>query len=171
MSLDFGGLSRLLPFTTSHDPDLSQSLSLSQKHIALLDRRDGAHSRIKLHCVSSKREKNTEKEGRISPFSQLQQLQRPGVLLSLAGRGCRRGELGTETGTVSADRLIGAVSVLPTREKGDVSLQELSKCWKLPSASSIEDLPPTSPIHNPGRWGERESCSRCGEWSNKRLHV
>lgn len=78
------------------------------------------------------------------------------MLISLAGRGCRQGALGTKTGTVPADYLIGAVSVLPAKEKGDVSPQELSKCWKLPSASSIEDLPPTSLIHNPGRWEERE---------------
>lgn len=156
MSWDFGVLSRLLPCTTSHDPDRSQSLSLSQKHIVLLDRRDGAHSRIKRHCVSFERDNNTDKEGRIWPFIQLQQLRRPGVLVSPAGRGCRRGGLGTETGTVSADCLIGAVSVSPTREKADASLQELSKCWKLPSASSIEDLPPTSLIHDPGRWEERE---------------
>lgn len=70
-------LPRLLPCATSHDPDLSQSLSVSQKHIVLLDRRDGARSRIKPHCVPSK---NTEKGGRIPPFSELQQLQRPGVL-------------------------------------------------------------------------------------------
>lgn len=48
------------------------------------------------------------------------------------------------------------VSFADGRKKGDVCPEELSKCWKLPSAASIVDLPPTLPILKPRRERERE---------------
>lgn len=163
MLLLFAGQSRLLPCTTSPDPDLSQSVSDSQQHTVVADLRGGAHSGIKLHCISSattkkKKKKKSEKRGAHPTISRVTTTS-PAWCAALSGWPCRRqggpGTYGTRTGTVAADYLLGAVSVLQTEETGDISPEELSKCWKLPSAASIEDLPPTLPlIHNPGRGGE-----------------
>lgn len=53
----FPGHSRLLPCTTSPDPDLSQSVSDCQQHTVVVAERGGAHGRIKLLCVSSVKKK------------------------------------------------------------------------------------------------------------------
>lgn len=59
----FAGQSRLLPCTTSPDPDLSQSVSDSQQHTVVADQRGGAQSGIKLHCISSNTKKEEKKGG------------------------------------------------------------------------------------------------------------
>lgn len=103
-------------------------------------------------------------------FQSSSQLHRAGVLISRAGRGCTQGQPGTrgnKRGAVPADYLLGALTVLQTEEKGTVSPEELAKCWKLPSAASIEDLPPTLPlIHRTGR-GRESSPAAAVDWATK----
>lgn len=133
------------------------------------DQRGGAHSGIKLHCISSK--KSEKRGGASHHFQSSNNFPGLGVLISPAGRGCTRGQpgtCGTKTGTVPADYLLGAGSHLPTGEKratfprrnspsvGNFPAQHRSRTSRLLylRSTSLEG-------------GERESCSRCGGWSNK----
>lgn len=126
----FAGQSRLLPRTTSPDPDLSQSVSSdSQQHTVVADQRGGARSGIELHFIQKDREGEREREerkgGRIPPFLELQQLHRPllcrFLLLAVAAGEEEEeeepGTCGTKTGTVPANSPLGAVSALRTEER------------------------------------------------------
>lgn len=139
--------------TTSPDPDLSQNVSDSQQHTVVADQRGGAHSGDK---AAFHPKKNRGKGGAdIPPF--------PRVITTSPAWCADLPWLHTDRDNRELEELkagrcqqivsvLGAVSILQAEEKGDISPEELSKCWKLPSAASIEDLPPTLPlIHNPGR--------------------
>lgn len=179
MLLLFAGHCRLLPCTTSPDPDLSQILSDSRQHNtlnveALADQRGCAYSRIKLHCISFKKNRTKKRGGAsIPPFPEFQQLHRPSsVLISPAAHRENRELTELKTRTVPADHLLGALSIFAygRKKKATFPRRKSPSVGKLPSfAASIEDLPPTLPLIPESVRRERvvQPLRTLDAWSNK----
>lgn len=165
MRLRFGGQSKLRPLRT----DVTRSRSLPKASAILVtntavgDRQDAAASRRELRRFPSQKSRQRR---RVAPVLQLQQLylHPPGPILHPT-----IGSSGGSTGHPDADLCIrlSPAAAADRRRHFFPPPEELSKCWKVPSAASIEDLPPTSAIEAGGVGGEIESCSRRGGWSDK----